>query len=265
MDLGIKGKVALVCGASSGMGRAVAEALAEEGCDLFLVARRDEVLAALSGDLRRRFGIRAAFFAGDLSSNEECSAILKAAHDTCGGAHILVANSGGPPPGGFDLSSTEEAMRRGWELTLMSSVRMIRGVLPRMRQEKWGRIVAITSVSVFEPIAGLALSNTYRPGLTGFLKTLATEVACHGVTVNSVCPGYTRTERLEELARSTAAREGRSEEEVAAAWCSSTPAGRLGEPSEVAAAVLFLCSRQAAYVTGVALPVDGGRTRHLLA
>lgn len=264
MDLGIRGKVALVCGASSGMGRAVAEALAAEGCDLFLVARRDEVLAALSGDLRRRFGIRAAFCAGDLSSNEECSAILKAVHDTYGGAHILVANSGGPPPGGFDLSSTEEAMRRGWEQTLMSSVRMIRGVLPRMRQEKWGRIVAITSVSVFEPIAGLALSNTYRPGLTGLLKTLATEVACDGVTVNSVCPGYTRTERLEELARSNAVREGRSAEEVAAAWSSSTPAGRLGEPSEVAAAVTFLCSQQASYVTGVALPIDGGRLKGLL-
>jgi 3-oxoacyl-[acyl-carrier protein] reductase len=142
---------------------------------------------------------------------------------------------------------------------------MVRGVLPRMRERRWGRIVAVTSVSVFEPIAGLALSNAYRPALTGLLKTLSDEVAGEGITVNTVCPGYTDTERLADLARATAARESRSEQEVRAAWAAAAPARRLGHPAEVAAAVAFLCSGPAAYITGVALPVDGGRLRGLLA
>ena len=265
MDYGIKGKVALVCGASAGMGRAVAEAFAREGADLFLVARREEVLAALSTDLQRAHGVKVRFGVGDLSKNEDISRILGEQRETFGRADILVTNAGGPPSGDFDAMSTEEMLRRGWELTFMSSVRMIRGVLPGMRARKWGRIVAITSVSVYEPIPGLALSNAYRPGLTGLLKTLATEVAAEGVTVNSVCPGYTATERLEELALATAGREGTSPEQVAKEWAASIPAGRLGRPEEVAAAVAFLASEAAAYITGVALPVDGGRLKGLLA
>lgn len=265
MDYGLKGKVAVVCGASAGMGRAVAETLAREGADLFLVARREEVLAKLSADLERAFGVRAVFGAGDLSMSGDISRILEEHHDAFGRADILVANAGGPPSGDFGVSSTEEMLRRGWELTFMSAARMIRGILPGMRARRWGRIVAITSVSVFEPIPGLILSNAYRPALTGLLKTIATEVAAEGVTVNSVCPGYTDTERLEELAAAIAGREGKSREQVAAEWASSIPAGRLGRPEEVAAAVGFLASEAAAYITGVALPVDGGRLKGLLA
>ena len=265
MDYGLTGKVALVCGASAGMGRAVAESLAREGADLFLVARREDTLAALSGELRRAHGVKVLFSSGDLASNEDTSRILKEHHEAFGRADILVANAGGPPSGTFDAVSTEEMLRRGWELTFMSTVRMVRGVLPGMRERKWGRIVAITSVSVFEPIPGLALSNAYRPGLTGLLKTIATEVAADGVTVNSVCPGYTATERLEELAAATAQRDGRSREDVSAEWASSIPAGRLGRPGEIAEAVTFLCSEAASYITGVALPVDGGRLKGLLA
>jgi|WetSurMetagenome_2_1015567.scaffolds.fasta_scaffold11401_3 3-oxoacyl-[acyl-carrier protein] reductase len=265
MDLGLEGKVALVCGASSGMGRAVAEALAREGADLFLVARREEVLAALSGELRRSHGVKVLFGAGDLSRNDDASRLLKEEYEAFGRADILVANAGGPPPGSFDAVSTEEALRKGWELTFMSTVRMIRGVLGGMRERKWGRIVAITSVSVHEPIPGLALSNAYRPGLTGLLKTIASEVAADGVTVNSVCPGYTATERLTELAESVAAKESRTPEAIAAEWSASIPAGRLGAPEEIAAAVAFLCSGPASYITGVALPVDGGRLKGLLA
>jgi 3-oxoacyl-[acyl-carrier protein] reductase len=265
MDLGIRGKVGLVCGATAGMGRAVAEALAAEGCDLFLVARREEALSALCGELRRAHLVRVLFCAADLSSNEECSRALNELHEGYGRCDILVANAGGPPSGGFQDVCTEELLRQGWELTFMSAVRMIRGVLPGMRERKWGRIVAITSVSVHEPIAGLALSNAYRPGLTGLLKTVASEAAADGVTVNSVCPGYTRTERLEELAAATARRTGSAPEEVRKGWADSIPAGRLGEPEEIAAAVAFLCSERASYLAGVALPVDGGRTKHLLA
>lgn len=265
MDLGIKSKVAMVCGATAGMGKAVAETLAAEGCDLFLVARREEALAALCGELARAHAVRALFCAADLSSNEACSRVLRELDEGFDRCDILVANAGGPPSGGFQEVCTEELLRKGWELTFMSAVRLIRGVLPGMRERRWGRIVAITSVSVHEPIAGLALSNAYRPGLTGLLKTVASEAAADGVTVNSVCPGYTRTERLEELANAMAGRSGTTPGEVRAAWAAAIPAARLGEPEEIAAAVAFLCSERASYVTGVALPVDGGRIRHLLA
>ncbi len=264
MDLGLRGKVALVAGASAGMGRAVAEALAEEGCDLFLAARREEVLAELSGDLRRRFGVKALFRAADLTDNGAVSALLKDLHEGYGRCDILVTNAGGPPSGKSYALLTEEALRKGWELTFLSAVRLIRGVLPGMRERKWGRVVAITSVSVWEPIPGLLLSNAYRPALTGLLKTLAQEAAADGVTVNSVCPGYTATDRLRELAEATAEREGTTPEAVRASWAASIPAHRLGEPGEVAAAVAFLCSEKASYLTGVALPVDGGRTHFLL-
>lgn len=264
MDLGLRGKVALVAGSSAGMGRAVAEALAQEGCDLFLAARREERLAEVSGDLRRRFGVKVLFRAADLTDNGAVSTLLKDLHEGYGRCDVLVTNAGGPPSGEAFSLLTEEALRKGWELTFLSAVRLIRGVLPGMRERKWGRVVAITSVSVWEPIPGLLLSNAYRPALTGLLKTLAHEAAADGVTVNSVCPGYTDTRRLGDLAAATAEREGTSVEAVRASWEASIPAKRLGDPREIAAAVAFLCSEQAAYLTGVALPVDGGRTRFLL-
>jgi len=265
MDLGLSGKVALVTGSSAGIGRAVAEALAAEGASLFLVARRADSLAAAASELSRDHGVRAACAAADLSTLEGCEAALAGLGHAFGGADILVANAGGPPAGGFDAAATEENLRRGWELTFLSAVRMARGVLPRMRERRWGRIVAVTSVSVFEPIAGLALSNAYRPALTGLLKTLSDEVAAEGITVNTVCPGYTDTERLAELAAATSSRDGRSPAEIRESWALAAPARRLGRPDEVAAAAAFLCSERAAYITGVALPVDGGRLRGLLA
>lgn len=264
MELGLKGRVALVAGSSAGIGRAVAEMLAQEGADLFLCARRAEVLADLAGTLGRRCGIRVVWAAADVASPAGCSAVLERLQGAFGGADILVANAGGPPAGGFD-AATDEALERGHALTFLSAVRLVRGVLPHMRQRRWGRVVAVTSVSVFEPIAQLALSNAYRPALTGLLKTLASEVAAEGITVNTVCPGYTDTGRLRELADTLAGREGRSPKEFLEAWAAASPARRLGRPEEVAAAVAFLCSERAAYMTGVALPVDGGRLRGLLA
>lgn len=265
MELGLRGKSALVCGASAGIGKAVAEALAAEGVDLLLVARRSELLSPLCEALRNRHGVRAEFVAADLSSLEGCEAALSESHRLFGGVDILVANAGGPPAGGFEASTSEEALKAAWELTFLSAVRLVRGVLPAMREKRWGRIVAITSVSVFEPIPGLALSNAYRPALTGLLKTLSDEVAHEGITVNSVCPGYTDTERMASLAQTTATREGATPETIRARWTQVIPAKRLGRPVETAAAVAFLCSQPAAYITGVALPVDGGRLRGLLA
>ncbi len=265
MDFGLKGKTAVVCGASAGLGLAAAEALAAEGAHCVLVARREDRLADICTGLKGRFGVEATYCATDLASPEGVARAVEFVEAESGRADILVTNAGGPPAGGFEESVSEEKLRLGWELTFMSAVRMIRGLLPGMRRRKWGRIVAITSLSVHEPVAGLALSNAYRPGLTGLLKTLSTEVAAEGITVNSVCPGYTRTDRLEELARAASGREGKPWESYMEAWARATPAGRVGDPSELAAAVAFLCSQQAAYITGVALPVDGGRVHHLLA
>jgi 3-oxoacyl-[acyl-carrier protein] reductase len=264
MDLGLKGRVALVAGSSAGIGEAVAHALAAEGADLLLCARRKQALEEVASSIRELAGIRVEIAPADLSTAEGCETVLARLQATFGGADILVANAGGPPAGGF-AEASDDALELGHRLTFLASVRLVRGVLPRMRERRWGRILAITSISVFEPLANLALSNAYRPALTGLLKTLASEVACEGVTVNSVCPGYTDTGRLRDLARSSAVRGGGAPEALLESWSKAAPAGRLGRPEEVAAAVAFLCSEGAAYITGVSLPVDGGRLRGLLA
>lgn len=264
MDLGLKGRVALVTGSSAGIGKAVAEALASEGADLLLCARRGQLLEELASALRHSCAVRAETVSADLSTDFGCAAVLEKLGETFGGADILVANAGGPPSGG-SLALTDEALDLAHRLTFLASARLARGVLPRMRERRWGRIVAITSISVFEPLPNLALSNIYRSALTGFLKTLASEVASEGITVNSICPGYTDTGRLRELAQQTAAREGGEADGYLETWARMAPAGRLGRPEELAAAAAFLCSERAAYITGVSLPVDGGRLRGLFA
>ncbi|MEJ2367046.1 MAG: SDR family oxidoreductase, partial [Acidobacteriota bacterium] len=256
---------AVVCGASAGIGRAVANALADEGANLVVCARRKAVLESLAESLAARCGIEAAAVPADLSTLEGCELVLERTKEAFGGADILVTNTGGPPAGGFEDSATEDNLRRGWELTFMSAVRLIRGFLPGMAERKWGRILAVTSTSVFEPVPNLALSNAYRAGLTGMLKTLSSEAAPHGVTVNALCPGFTDTERLEELAEAFGKKTGRSPEQVYEGWLAATPAGRLGRPEELAAAAVFLCSEPAAFITGVSLPVDGGRLHGVLA
>ena len=264
MDLGISGKVALVAGSSSGIGRAVARAIAAEGASLLLCARRPNTLSEAAEEIRTSFGVRVEAVAADISTSGGCDRVLGTLAEKFGGADILVTNAGGPPSGGF-TSLTEDSLSKAHALTFLSAWRLAGGVLPEMRRRKWGRIVAITSVSVLEPIPELALSNAYRPALTGLFKTLSEEVAADGITVNSVCPGYTLTGRLAELAEAKAEKGGISPEECIAEWSRSIPSGRLGRPEEVAAAVAFLCSGAASYITGVSLPVDGGRVRHLLA
>jgi len=263
MNLGIRGKAALVAGSSSGIGEAVAKGLATEGANLLLCARRREELDRVACGIREASDVRVEVQASDLSSGEGCREVLRRLKETYGGADILVPNAGGPPSGGFG-SLDEQRLAQAHRLTYLSGVRLIQGVLPRMRERKWGRIVAITSVSVFEPIPHLILSNAYRSALTATLKTLSQEAAADGVTVNTVCPGYTMTERLKSLSASIAEDSGRSVEDVLADWKATIPAARIGGPDEVAAAVVFLCSASAAYINGVALPVDGGRLKGLL-
>lgn len=247
MDLLIAGKSALVTGASKGIGFAVASALAAENVRLVINARDAGALGEAAERLRAA-GAEVHPVAGDVSQPKQVKALLAAAKEAVGDVSILVANAGGPPTGPAETLD-DAAWAQGFELTLMSAVRLARGVVPAMKAAGWGRVVFVTSLSVKEPVANLTLSNAFRSGVTAFARTLANEVAEHGVTVNSVAPGYTLTERLDELFADDYAR---------ARLVSTIPAKRFGRPEEIASAAAYLCSAQAGYVTGQMLLVDGG-------
>lgn len=259
MDLGLRGRAAIVMGCSSGMGRAVAQMLAREGTSLTLFARRAELLDDLADELATA-NVRVQVVTGDATAPGAIERLVEDAATFHGHLDVLVHNVGGPPPG-TALGLEPDAVRKALELTVLTATRAARAVVPHMSQQRFGRIVSIESTSIRQPIANLALSNTLRPAVAGFFKTLASEVGALGITVNTVCPGYTRTERLADLARRTAEREGKAVEAVEADWARATAIGRIATPEEVAAAVVFLCSEQAASITGTLLPVDGGSLR----
>lgn len=263
MDLALKDKVALVCASSRGLGRAVAEELAREGARLIMSARGAEALEAARADIASKHGVTAIAVAADLGDPTEASRVIDAGIAELGQIDILVSNIGGPPPGPFDAHSPE-AWNQAAQQNLMSVIHLCRAVVPGMKERGWGRIINITSIAAKEPVANLILSNTMRAGVAGFAKTLASEVAPHGITVNNVLPGYTRTERLEQLAGNLAAGKGTTPDQIMDEWAASIPAGRVGEPEEFAAVVTFLASERASYVTGTSLAVDGGRSRGLL-
>lgn len=248
MDFNIAGRGALVTGASLGIGFAVAEALALEGARLVINGRDGAALERAAVKLRALGAPEVHTVAADVSQAKGVKAVLSAAQEALGEVSILVSNAGGPPTGKA-AEIDDGAWEKAFELTLMSSVRMARGVAPLMKAQGWGRIVFITSLSVKSPIANLALSNALRAGVTGFSRTLASELAEHGVTVNAVAPGYTATERLDHLFADDYAR---------ANLMSQIPARRFASPAEVASMVAYLASEQAAYVTGQTLVVDGG-------
>jgi 3-oxoacyl-[acyl-carrier protein] reductase len=262
MDLGIRGRTAIVGGAGSGIGRAVAEALAAEGVDVALCARTEASIARAAREIAARHGVRTAGIACDLSTPEGVDRFVDQARSALGPISIVVANAGGPPAGTFDALD-DAAWRKAHELTLMSAVRLVRATLPGMMAQRWGRIVNIESISVRQPIEGLILSNALRSAVVGMAKTLSREVGPHGVLVNTVCPGYTQTDRLMDLAAREAASKGAPVESVLAGWREGTPLRRLGTPEEIAAVTAFLCSEPASYVTGTTLCVDGGRVAGL--
>jgi len=257
MDLGLKGKAALVCGSSQGIGRAIADALAAEGADVVINGRAADKLARVQAEIARATGARVVAVPADLTDPNSIDDLVNAAGAALGRIDILVTNTGGPPSGPFENHSAE-AWHKAIAQNLESVVNLVRAVLPGMKERRWGRIVNMTSISVKQPVAGLILSNTIRAGVTGFSKTMANEAAPFGVTVNTVLPGYTRTERLVELAKAVAARTGNTVEGAYAGWEKETPMGRLAEPHELGALVAFLCSEKAGYITGQSVAVDGG-------
>jgi 3-oxoacyl-[acyl-carrier protein] reductase len=263
MDLGLKGKVAVVAAASKGLGRACALELAREGCAVAICAREQAALYAAAEEISSATGARVVPVVADMTKAEEIERFIATARGELGDPLILVTNAGGPPAGYFD-DFDDAAWQRAFELTLMSTVRLIRAALPGMRAAGWGRIVNITSITVKQPIDNLLLSNAIRPGVIGLAKSLATQLANQGITINNVAPGNTLTDRQRVLAEARAQREGRSAEELIAEAGASIPAGRVGQPEELAAVVAFLASTRASYVTGTTLLVDGGAARGLL-
>jgi len=263
MDLGIRGRVAVVAGSSQGLGRAIAGALAAEGADLVINSRSREKLMTVKTEIVEETGARVEVAACDLTPADGAAELIAAAESAFGKVDILVTNTGGPPAGMFEDHSVEvwdEAIQQNFN----SVVNLVRAALPGMKTRRWGRIVNVTSVSVKQPVKGLILSNAIRAGVTGFAKTISNEVAEFNVTVNNVLPGFTRTERLIHLAEAVAERDGITVDDAYAGWTEEIPMARLGEPCELGSVAAFLCSEHASYVTGQSIAVDGGWIKGLI-
>ena len=262
MDLGLRGKVAIVLGASQGMGRASARALAQEGCDLALAARKAPPLGEAAEAIVRECGVKVFHQACDVTRDPDRESFLAETLHRYGRVDLLVNNCGGPKPGTFKDLQDPKDWADAIERSLLQVVKWTQAAVPLMKG--WGRIVNIVSTSVKQPIDGLLLSNSVRPGVIGFAKSVARELAGQGITINSVLPGSIRTDRTVELAQARAEKEKTSVDAVLQERGREIPAGRLGEPDEVGALVAFLCSQQAAYITGTTVTIDGGMTRTLL-
>lgn len=261
MDLDLTGRHALVCGGSGGIGRAAAHELALLGADVTILARRADVLREVADALPRRGTQAHGWIAADVSQLDALDAQVRGL--VAGKpVHILVNNTAGPP-GGPAHTAGLDAYRDAFARHLLAGQTLVQAVLPGMRTDAWGRIVNVVSTSVREPIPNLGVSNTIRGAVAGWAKTLSRELAPHGITVNNVLPGFTKTARLQQILADRA-RAGRSDEDaVAAGMLATVPAGRFAEPGEVAAAIAFLCSPAAGYVNGVSLAVDGGRMQSI--
>lgn len=262
MELGLHGRVAIVAAASKGLGRAVAQELAREGAEIAICARTPKDLEQAALRINEVSGREVFWRTVNVGDTAAVADFVQSVDEHFGRVDICVTNTGGPPSKMF-AATTDEDWRTWTDQLLMSVVYFAQAVLPRMQKRNWGRFLTITSYSVKQPVEGLLLSNSLRAGVTGIVRTLASEYAASGITVNNVCPGYTRTDRLDELAAMMGARTGATAEEVFAGWKNLIPAGRLGTPEEFASVVAFLASERASYVNGVSLTVDGGTTRSL--
>jgi 3-oxoacyl-[acyl-carrier protein] reductase len=259
VNLGLEGKVALVCGASRGLGRAIAGELAAEGATLALCSRDADRVGAAAAEL----GPDVLAVPADLAVAGEPTRAVETTVERFGRLDVLVANTGGPPAGSHDTLTLED-WDRATALLLRSTVELTGAALPGMKERGWGRVLIVTSVAVKQPVDNLILSNSLRAAVTGYAKTLSREVAAQGITVNTILPGYTATERVTDLNRANAEREGVEPEEIQARLEASIAMGRLAEPEEFAALAAFLASERASYITGAAIAVDGGWLRGLL-
>jgi 3-oxoacyl-[acyl-carrier protein] reductase len=263
VDLGIAGRVAAVAAASSGLGRAAARALAAEGVSVALCGRGEQRLREAAAAIADETGASTHAVVADVADPEQCRRFVDEAARAFGRLDILVTNTGGPRPGGV-FEVREQDWSDAWRSTLMNVFALARAAVPHMRERGWGRIVNVASLSARQPIPGLVLSNAFRPAIVGLARSLADELGPEGILVNTLCPGYTRTPRLEELAQVRAAAAGTTPDAITASLAASVPLRRIAEPDEFGAVVAFFCSERASYLTGVTLAVDGGASRGLL-
>jgi len=263
MDLGLRDKIALVAASSRGLGRACAHSLSAEGAKVVICARDGKDLRSAADEIAGDTNNQVLAIVADLTSARDCRQVVQDTVEYFGGLHVLVTNNAGPPAGYFfDFDDNE--WYRAIDLTLMSAIRLIRAAVPYMREGGWGRIINIASVSVKEPLDDLILSSSLLAGVVGMARTLASQLAADGITVNNVMPGYILTERVRELAQTRAKAQGKSPDEVLNGFAELVPMGRIGKPEELAAMVTFLASEQAAYVSGTSILVDGGRCKGLM-
>jgi 3-oxoacyl-[acyl-carrier protein] reductase len=263
VDTKLRGKVALVAAASKGLGRAIAEALAAEGASLAICARGEPALQATAQAITAKTGATTHAVVADVAAREGIQRVLDSTLGRYGRVDVLVTNAGGPPFGAFETHEWQ-AWQSAVELTLRSAVELTRGVLPGMRERKWGRVIHVTSLAVKQPVHGLMLSTSIRAAVTGFSRTLANEVAADGITVNTILPGYMKTERVIELNQVTAANEGVPVATVERRVQDQIPMRRLGDPHELASLAVFLASNGASYITGQSIAADGGWIQSLL-
>ncbi len=262
MNLNIQTKSALITAASKGIGRAVAEALAAEGCRVAICSRDKSELNSTTDEIKKKYDADVMWAVCDIEKQKDIEQTYKAVLDQFGSIDILVNNCGGPSPGNF-LDLDEHKWAAAFEQVLLSAVRFSTLVLPNMVMNEWGRIINITSLTVKQPQNNLLLSNTFRTGLIGFAKSISNEFAKYNITVNNIAPGFTLTSRLYELAVIRAKSSGLSHEDVLVEMAKEVPMNRLGSPEEVAALAAFLCSEQAGYITGNTIHVDGGLIKGL--
>jgi len=262
MDLGIKGKVALVAASSKGIGKAITFALADEGVNLSIFSRSEDEIERTASEIRTHFDVHVLASAADVTNTEQIDRVIEETVKTLGGIDILINNAGGPPFGFFEDFESPD-WQNALELNLLSGIYLAKKVVPLMKKRSWGRIVNITSIAVKQPIDGLILSNTSRAGLIGFSKTLSNELAKDNILVNNICPGRIYTDRIKALAEKRAAQAGIEYEEAIEEMEKDIPLQRIGTPEELAALACFLASEKASYMTGTTIQVDGGLLKGL--